>query len=132
MKKTLILAALLLPAAAQAADGAGAPASRFVELYIVHLAVVLALVTAASEVLERRVPAACRRLRLGWNWLLLASFVVCVVTGFMLLTPMERELRHMLFKWHVWTGAAAAWAGLYHTAKRARCMLPDFCRMEGK
>ncbi len=124
IKKILMLAALMLPGAAQAADGAAAPASRFVELYIVHVLAVLALLTAGSELLERRVPAACRRLRLGWNWLLLVSFVVCVVTGFVLLTPMERELRHLVFKWHVWTGAAAAWAGLYHTVKRARCLLP--------
>jgi len=70
---------------------------------------------------KRGLPA--RRLRLGWNWLLLATFVVCAFTGLALFLQLEKPLAKLLFKLHVWTGAACCWAGLYHTGKRAGALL---------
>lgn len=93
------------------------------DLYVFHLIGLLAALSLASEAAERRgVPAA--RLRLGWNWFLLVSFAACALTGFGLFVPMAKETSRLVFKLHLWTGAACGWAGLYHTAQRVRTMLP--------
>lgn len=93
------------------------------DLYVLHFIGVLAVLSLASEAVERR-GADPGRLRLAWNWLLLVSFAACVLTGFGLFVPMAKETSRMVFKFHLWTGAACGWAGLYHTAQRVRAMLP--------
>lgn len=118
MRKLNVLPLLLLPAAAQAAGFGGE--SRFAELYVAHILAVLAALTLASELLARRLPGAAKAARLSWTWLLLASFLVCAVSGLLLLTPLGGKVRFYVFHLHVWGGAAAAWAGIYHTIKRMK------------
>jgi hypothetical protein len=91
------------------------------DLYVFQLLGVLAVLSLASEAAGRR-GVYTARLRLGWNWFLLASFAACVLTGFGLFVPMAKETSRLVFKFHLWTGAACAWAGLYHTARRMKGM----------
>lgn len=90
-------------------------------LYIFHLLGLLAALSLATEAAEKR-GLDGRRLQLAWNWLLLISFLACVLTGFGLFIPMEKETSRLVFRLHLWTGAACAWAGLYHSARRLRQM----------
>jgi len=120
-KLNISLLLLLVPAAAQAAGFGGE--ARFVELYVGHILAALAVLTAASELLTRAKPDAAKVARLFWNWLLLLSFLACAVSGLLLLTPLGGKLRFYVFHLHVWGGAAAAWAGIYHTLKRLRGMV---------
>lgn len=117
-KLNISLLLLLIPAAAQAYGAEGG--SRFAELYVAHILAALAVLTLASELVARRFPGAAKAARLFWNWLLLLSFLVCAVSGLLLLTPLGGKLRFYVFHLHVWGGAAAAWAGIYHTLKRLR------------
>lgn len=91
-------------------------------LYIFHLIGLLAALSLASEAAERR-GFDGRRLQLAWNWFLLISFSACALTGFGLFIPMEKETSRLVFRFHLWTGAACGWAGLYHAARRMRAML---------
>jgi hypothetical protein len=93
------------------------------DLYVFQLIGVLAILSLVSEAAERRGVNAAR-VRLAWNWLLLVSFSACVLTGFGLFVPMEKGTARFVFKLHLWTGAACAWAGLYHTALRMKALLP--------
>lgn len=115
-------AALLLGLALPAlAAGTGAPRNYFVELYVVHILGAMVALTLASELAEKRgFPAL--RLRLWWNWFLLLSFALCAFSGLALFLPLEKPVSKLLFRVHVWTGAACCWAGLYHAAQRARAM----------
>lgn len=121
--KAALAALLLLPSAAYAAGGA-APRNYFLEFYILHILGALAVLSLLSESAERRgfSPA---RLRLWWNWALLLSFVVCAFSGLALFLPLPKPLAKLLFKAHVWSGAACCWAGLYHTARRAGALLRE-------
>ncbi len=121
LKLHIFLAVLLAPAAARAAGFGGE--ARFVELYVAHILSALAVLTAASELLTRAKPDAAKVARLFWNWLLLLSFLTCAVSGLLLLTPLGGKLRFYVFHLHVWGGAGAAWAGVYHTLKRLRGMV---------
>jgi len=98
--------------------------SRLLELYVVQILAVMAALSAASEAAERKDPALSRAIRLAWNWLLLLTFSVCIVLGIALFFPIEKPVKDYVFRLHVWTGAIAGWAGLYHLAKRARSILP--------
>jgi hypothetical protein len=91
--------------------------------YLFHILAGLAALTLISEWIERTAPSNGRVIRLSWNWTLLMSFAVCVITGFALLTPLESKLRILAFQFHVWGGTTAAWSGLYHTFKRVRGLL---------
>lgn len=117
-----VAAALLLGQALPAfAAGTGAPRNYFVEFYVVHILGAMVALTLISELAEKRgVPAL--RLRLWWNWFLLLSFTLCAFSGLALFLPLEKPLAKILFRVHVWTGAACCWAGLYHAAQRARSM----------
>lgn len=88
--------------------------------YLFHILAGLAVLTLASELALRSAPGRGRAIRLAWNWGLLLSFSVCVVTGFVLLAPVDARLRLPVFYCHIWAGAAGAWAGIYHTVKRVR------------
>lgn len=88
--------------------------------YLFHILAGLAALTLASELAMRSAPGRARAIRLAWNWGLLLSFSLCVLTGFVLLTSLDPMLRLPFFYCHIWTGAAGAWAGLYHTVKRRR------------
>ncbi|MDT8285738.1 MAG: hypothetical protein RQ748_01405 [Elusimicrobiales bacterium] len=93
------------------------------DLYVLHLIGLLAALSLATEAVGRR-GGSVARLRLAWNWFLLVSLAVCALTGFGLFVPMEKETSRLIFRLHLWTGAACAWAGFYHAALRARAMLP--------
>jgi len=98
--------------------------SYFLELYIVHILVLLAVLTALSEAAERRFPADIPRIRNFWNWILLAAFGVCVVLGFVLLLPPSKSIKGHIINIHCWSGTVGAWAAFYHFIKRFRRMLP--------
>ncbi|OGR53550.1 MAG: hypothetical protein A2049_11815 [Elusimicrobia bacterium GWA2_62_23] len=123
MKAVLTAFALLAPSAAHAA-GAAAPRNYFLELYVLQILGALAVFSLLSESAERRGfrPA---RLRLWWNWGLLLSFAVCALSGLALFLPLAKPLAKILFRVHVWSGAACCWAGLYHTAKRAGALVRE-------
>lgn len=119
--KKIFLALLMAQALPALAAGSPAPRNYFLEYYIFEILGLMAVLTLLSVLAERRgVPA--RRLQLGWNWLLLLGFTACILTGFALFLPLQKPLARLLFKVHVWTGAACGWAGLYHAARRARSM----------
>lgn len=122
MKKLLTALLLLSPGAAFAA--AAAPAKNyFLEYYVFEIAGLMACLTVLSESAVRRGALQAARARSGWNWLLLlASFAACVLAGFALFLPLEKQLARPLFKLHIWTGVVCGWAGLYHAARRARSM----------
>ena len=105
------------------AAGSPAPRNYFLEYYIFQILGLMAVLTLLSELAERRGVSPVR-LRLGWNWLLLLGFTACILTGFALFLPLQKPLARLLFKVHVWTGAACGWAGLYHAVQRMRAMLP--------
>jgi hypothetical protein len=88
--------------------------------YLFHILGGLAVLTLWSELAVRWAPGRARAIKLAWNWGLLLSFLVCLTSGFALLAPVGWELRLPLSYCHVWGGTATAWAGLYHTVKRAR------------
>ena len=122
--KTLALALLLLCQAVPALAAQAAPRNYFLEFYILHILGVMALLSLASERAEKAgYPSA--RLKLAWNWILLVSFAACCVTGLALFLPVGKPLSKLLFRLHVWTGAACCWAGLYHSVRRMRAMLPS-------
>lgn len=121
--KILFFALLMAQALPALAAGSPAPRNYFLEYYIFQILGLMAVLTLASELAERR-GASARRLRLGWNWLLLLGFTACVLSGFALFLPLQKPLARLLFKVHVWTGAACGWAGLYHAVQRLRAMLP--------
>ena len=116
----VLLVAQALPALA---GGSPAPRNYFLEYYIFQILGLMAVLTLASELAGRR-GVSPRRLRLGWNWVLLLGFAACVLSGFALFLPLQKPLARLLFKVHVWTGAACGWAGLYHAAQRMRALLP--------
>lgn len=119
--RAVLALALLAQAVPALAAGSGAPRNYFVEFYVVHILGLMVALTMASELAEKRgVPAL--RLRLWWNWFLLLSFALCAFSGLALFLPLQKPLAKLLFKAHVWTGAACCWAGLYHAAQRARSM----------
>lgn len=121
IKAALVLALLAQTVPALAA-GSGAPRNYYVEFYVVHILGLMVALTLASELAAKRgVPAL--RLRLWWNWFLLLSFTVCAFSGLALFLPLQKPLAKLLFKAHVWTGAACCWAGLYHAAQRSRAMI---------
>ncbi|MHB0995255.1 MAG: hypothetical protein ACYC2I_02675 [Elusimicrobiales bacterium] len=123
MRSALAAAALLLPSAAFAAGGA-APRNYFLEFYILHILGIMALLSLASERAEKAGCSAAR-IQLAWNWGLLLTFAACCLTGLGLFLPLGKPTAKLLFKLHVWTGAACCWAGLYHAARRMRAMLPS-------
>ena len=125
--KLIFFTLLLAQALPALAAGSPAPRNYFLEYYIFEILGLMAVLTLLSVLAERRgVPA--RRLQLGWNWLLLLGFMACILTGFALFLPLQKPLAKLLFKVHVWTGAACGWAGLYHAALRLRAMLPAVAR----
>lgn len=120
MKGALACALLLWAAPAFAAQAA--PRNYFLEFYILHILGIMALLSLASERAEKAgYPAA--RIQLAWNWVLLLTFAACCLTGLALFLPLAKPTAKLLFKLHVWTGAACCWAGLYHAARRMRAML---------
>lgn len=96
----------------------------FLELYIVHILVLLASLTVLSEAAERRFPAGIQQIRNFWNWILLAAFGVCIVLGFVLLLPPPKSIKGYIINIHCWSGTVGAWAAFYHFIKRFRRMLP--------
>jgi len=121
--KTIFFALLTAQALPAWAAGSPAPRNYFLEYYIFEILGLMAVLTLLSELAERRGVSPVR-LRLGWNWLLLLGFTACILTGFALFLPLQKPLARLLFKVHVWTGAACGWAGLYHAVQRMRAMLP--------
>ncbi len=122
MRAAIFAVAFLLPSAAFAADAA-APRNYFMEFYVFHIIGALAVMSLVSEAAERRGYSAAR-LRRWWNWVLLLSFAACALSGLALFLPLGKPVSRFLFKVHVWTGSACCWAGLYHSVKRMRAMLP--------
>jgi hypothetical protein len=84
----------------------------------------MAGLTAVSEVVGNRHPEYCRGIRKTWNWALLLSLLSCAALGFILLLPLDKPLKNLLFRLHIWSGTTAAWAALYHAARHYRSMLP--------
>lgn len=109
-------------AAAEAKPPQKGAADRFLDLYIPQLFGGLILLSLASEGLTRRAPYGARAVKNGWNWALLITFLACAVIGFVLLVPLDKALKGLLFRWHIWTGVCCAWAGCYHALKRFRAM----------
>jgi hypothetical protein len=137
MKNALIFAILLAaaPAAAELPQGApsGVPAAaqnqppqkrgnRFLEFYIPQALLAAAALAAASEAAARKYPQSARAVRNSWNWALLVSFAVCAALGLALLVPLDRALKGLVERVHIWAGVAALAAGVYHGAKRLRSM----------
>lgn len=123
MRSSLAVFAILLPSAAFAAGGA-APRNYFLEFYILHILGVMALLSLASE-RAGKAGYSTAAIQLAWNWALLASFAACCLTGLVLFLPVGKPAAKLLFRLHVWTGAACCWAGLYHSVRRMRAMLPS-------
>ena len=111
-------------AQAPAAPAQKSAAAHFMELYIFQLSAVMAALIAASQALGRKKPEYCRAIRKTWNWALLLSLLSCVALGFILLLPLDKPLKNLLFRLHIWTGTAAVWAALCHAARHYRAMLP--------
>lgn len=140
MKKLILLLALLAlpavacPAAGDAPPQGGPPAAaearppqkgaadRFMDLYIPQLFVLMAALCAASEAASRKSPAAVCPIKKAWNWSLLATFLACAAIGFVLLFPLDKGVKTLLFRLHIWTGVFCTWAGGYHAVKRFRTM----------
>lgn len=110
------------PAASEARPPQRGAADRFRELYIPQLFAAMALLCIASEALVRKAPAGTCAVKKSWNWALLLTFLACVILGFVLLFPLDRDVKGLVFRWHIWTGVFCAWAGGYHAIKRFRTM----------
>ena len=97
---------------------------HLLELYVLQILAAMAALSAVSEAAERKNPAGSRAIRLYWNWALLAAFFACVALGFLLFFPLDKSVKDLVFRLHVWTGVIAGWAGLHHLSKRLRSILP--------
>jgi hypothetical protein len=95
----------------------------FLELYIAHILVLMAALTAASEAAEHSYTQSVPRIRASWNWLLLISFAACAGLGFALLFPLAKSLKSPVINLHCQAGAVAAWAAGYHCLKHFRRLL---------
>jgi|GEM_PF-1960624 len=127
MWKILIWNALFLAAPCVLAAAEGAEPARkifFFSLYIPQILAVLAALTLAGWLAERSGSVSPPAVRTGWNWLLLVTFAACLALGLVLLFPVEKPLKFLLLKVHIWTGVICGWAGLYHACRRLGCMLP--------
>jgi hypothetical protein len=120
--KYAILLFLVMQAVPALAAGAVRP-NFYIKYNVFEFLGMMAVLTLAAE-LARRYGISARRIKLGWNWLLLLSFTACVLIGFALFLPMDKQLSHLLFKLHIWTGVVCGWAGLHHALLRFRDMLP--------
>lgn len=138
MHKALLITVLfsVMPAAAAelapvAPAGISAPAqnpppqkrgNRFLEFYIPQALLAAAALAAVSEAAARKYPQSARAVRNSWNWALLISFAACAVLGLALLIPLDRAVKGLVERVHIWTGVAALAAGAYHGLKRFRAM----------
>lgn len=109
-------------AAAEARPPQKGAADRFLDLYIPQLFAVMAVLCLASEGLLRRAPGSACAVKKSWNWGLLIAFLGCAALGFVLLLPLEKAMKGLVFRWHIWTGVFCAGAGCYHAIKRFRAM----------
>jgi hypothetical protein len=97
-------------------------ADRFLDLYIPQLFAAMAVLCLVSEGLLRKAPGCACAVKKSWNWGLLLAFLGCAALGFVLLFPLEKAMKGLAFRWHIWTGVFCVWAGGYHAIKRFRAM----------
>lgn len=118
---------LVLPQGAPAAVSETRPpqrgaADRFLELYIPQLFAAMVVLCLASEGLLRLAPGSACAVKKSWNWGLLIALLGCAALGFVLLLPLEKAMKGLAFRWHIWTGVFGVWAGGYHAIKRFKAM----------
>ncbi len=134
-RSILLAAVLAVPAAAQAPEApppaaqVSAPAAppkranRLLAFYVPQILLAALALAAASEAAARARPERGRALRVFWDWTLLVSFGVCAALGLLLLFPLDRALKGTVEHAHVWAGAAATAAAVYHAVKRLKAMV---------
>jgi len=134
MNKTLLLFMFLaMPAAAAELPQPAVPAvsaqtpppkkgNRFLEFYIPQMILLTAALAAVSEAAAHKYPQSRRAVRISWNWVLLASFLVCAVLGLTLLVPLEKAVKIQVVHFHLWSGTISLVAVIHHFALRLHAM----------
>jgi len=59
-----------------------------------------------------------------WNWILLLSFVLCCLSGFLLYFDFFHSFKKYFFALHMQSGVVFTITSLYHIIKRMRCIWP--------
>ena len=92
------------------------------QLFILILTAMTALVVI-SETISAISPGTKIFLRFFWNWLLLLSFIAISATSLLCIYPSRFINNSTVSYWHAASGLAFVFAGIYHTAKRFKCMI---------
>lgn len=83
----------------------------------------VAVMALISEILSAVSKSLARPLRLFWNWLLLVSFTIIAGTSVLLIYPSPLISSGSVLDWHRVSGLLCVFTGVYHTLKRARCLI---------
>lgn len=59
-----------------------------------------------------------------WNNILLFSFMICALSGFILYFSFFPSIKNALFKIHLFSGCLCFFSGFYHYLERFRCVFP--------
>ena len=92
------------------------------QLLFLILAAMTVLVVI-SEAISATSPGTKMFLRFLWNWLLFLSFIAISVTSLLCIYPSRFINNSAVSYWHTASGLAFVFAGIYHTAKRFKCMI---------
>ena len=96
------------------------PSSRRIFVWTLTLA---AIFIAVSETISLLAPGLKMLLRFLWNWVLFLSFTGILATSLILVFPSRFFSVGTVLYWHTVSGFVVIFAGMYHTAQRAKCMM---------
>ncbi|OGS06357.1 MAG: hypothetical protein A2270_08000 [Elusimicrobia bacterium RIFOXYA12_FULL_51_18] len=83
----------------------------------------MTVLVVISEAISAIFPGTKIFLRFFWNWLLLLSFIAISATSLLSIYPSRFINNSAVSYWHAASGLAFVFAGIYHTAKRFKCMI---------
>jgi hypothetical protein len=83
----------------------------------------MTVLVVISEAISAISPGTKMFLRFFWNWLLLLSFIAISATSLLCIYPSRFINNSAVSYWHAASGLAFVFAGIYHTAKRFKCMI---------
>ena len=89
------------------------------------LLLMVAVLAIAGEIWQRRDSKKIVPIQTAWNWMLLISFLACSLTGIYFILPPETRpmITFNLSYWHNVSGLIFIYIGLYHTIRRAACLV---------
>ncbi|HAF96364.1 MAG: hypothetical protein A2X34_07395 [Elusimicrobia bacterium GWC2_51_8] len=83
----------------------------------------MTVLVVISEAISAISPGTKMFLRFFWNWLLLLSFIAISATSLLCIYTPRFINNSAVSYWHTASGLVFIFAGIYHTAKRFKCMI---------